>query len=101
MVAADGSPCGTSPAWCLPFLNLSLYLRTVDRDWLRGLLPYLAAYLDWWLSERVDPDGWVVYKRIWESGEDGNLRLDPPPGRRCDRSARSAAELQRARPRPG
>jgi Mannosylglycerate hydrolase MGH1-like glycoside hydrolase domain len=78
MVAADGSRCGTSPAWCLPFLSLELlYLRTLDRDWLRELYPYLQAYLDWWLAERVDAQGWVVYKCTWESGEDGNPRLDP------------------------
>ncbi|HET6319306.1 MAG TPA: hypothetical protein VFG86_22855 [Chloroflexota bacterium] len=78
MLAADGARCGTSPAWCLPFLNLELlYLRTLDRDWLRSLYPYLTAYLDFWLRERVDRQGWVVYKCTWESGEDGNPRLDP------------------------
>ena len=35
MVAADGSVCGTSPAWCVPFYNLErLYLQTLDREWL-------------------------------------------------------------------
>jgi hypothetical protein len=78
MVAADGSTCGTSPAWCLPFLNLELlYLRAVDRAWLAELYPYLAAYLEWWLAERTDSAGWVVYKCTWESGEDGNPRLEP------------------------
>lgn len=78
MVAADGSRCGTSPAWCLPFLNLELlYLRTLDRDWLSELYPYLVAYLEFWLRERIDSEGWVVYKCTWESGEDGNPRLDP------------------------
>jgi hypothetical protein len=78
MLAADGSSCGTSPAWCLPFLNLELlYARTLDRAWLRELYPYLVAYIEWWLAERTDPEGWVVYKCTWESGEDGNPRLDP------------------------
>jgi hypothetical protein len=78
MVAADGSRCGTSPAWCLPLLNLELlYLRTLDREWLAQVYPYAAAYLDWWLHYRVDAEGWVVYKCTWESGEDGNPRLDP------------------------
>jgi hypothetical protein len=78
MVAADGSRCGTSPAWCLPFLNLELlYLRTLDREWLEQVFPYAAAYLEWWLEHRVDGDGWLVYKCTWESGEDGNPRLDP------------------------
>jgi hypothetical protein len=78
MVAADGSRCGTSPAWCLPFLSLELlYLRTLDRVWLAQLFPYASAYLEWWLEHRVDADGWLVYKCTWESGEDGNPRLDP------------------------
>jgi hypothetical protein len=78
MVAADGSRCGTSPAWCLPFLSLQLlYLRTLDRAWLGEVYPFLAAYLEWWLVERIDAEGWVVYKCTWESGEDGNPRLDP------------------------
>jgi hypothetical protein len=78
MVAADGRRCGTSPAWCLPFLNLELlYLRTLDRGWLAELYPYLAAYLAWWLEHRTDGRGWVVYACTWESGEDGNPRLDP------------------------
>ncbi|HEX8968790.1 MAG TPA: hypothetical protein VF937_12970, partial [Chloroflexota bacterium] len=46
MLAADGSRCGTSPAWCLPFLNLELlYLRTLDRAWLARVYPLVAAYL--------------------------------------------------------
>jgi hypothetical protein len=78
MLASDGSRCGTSPAWCLPFLNLELlYLRTLNRHWLAQIYPYLAAYLDWWLEHRVDAEGWLVYKCTWESGEDGNPRLDP------------------------
>ena len=78
MVAADGSRCGTSPSWCLPFLNLELlYLRTLDRTWLAQVYPYAAAYIEWWLEHRVDAEGWLVYKCTWESGEDGNPRLDP------------------------
>jgi hypothetical protein len=78
MLAADGSRCGTSPAWCLPFLNLELlYLRTLDRQWLAQVYPSAAAYIDWWLAHRVDAEGWLVYKCTWESGEDGNPRLDP------------------------
>ncbi len=78
MVARDGSRCGTSPAWCLPFLNLRLlYLRMLDRAWLAELYPSLARYLAWWLRERTDAEGWVVYRCTWEAGEDGNPRLDP------------------------
>ena len=78
MVAADGSVCGTSPAWCVPFYNLEhLYLATLDRAWLAELYPYLSRYLEWWLTERTDSEGWAVYKCTWEAGEDDTPRLDP------------------------
>ena len=96
MLAADGSRCGTSPAWCLPFLNLELlYLRTLDRAWLEQLYPYLVAYVEWWLEHRTDADGWLVYKCTWESGEDGNPRLDPSGSGDADISHRvRPVELQ-------
>ncbi len=78
MVARDGTICGTSPAWCLPFHNLQLlYSRTMDRGWLEKLVPFLEAYLHYWLTERTDEEGWVVYKCTWEAGEDCTPRLDP------------------------
>ncbi len=78
MVARDGTVCGTSPAWCLPFHNLwLLYCRTLDRAWLAEVLPRLEAYVDYWLRERTDEEGWVVYKCTWEAGEDCTPRLDP------------------------
>jgi hypothetical protein len=96
MVAADGSRCGTSPAWCLPFLNLELlYLRTLDRAWLAEIYPFAEAYLDWWLTHRVDSERWLVYKCTWESGEDGNPRLDPSGSGDADISAQvRPVELQ-------
>ncbi|MBV9356852.1 MAG: hypothetical protein JO023_15165 [Chloroflexi bacterium] len=96
MVARDGSRCGTSPAWCLPFLHLErLYLRTLDRAWLQALLPHLTAYLDWWLEHRRHRDGWLVYKCTWEAGEDGNPRLDPSESGDADIADRVApVELQ-------
>jgi hypothetical protein len=96
MVAADGSSCGTSPAWCLPFLNLELlYLRTLDRAWLAEIYPLLSAYLKWWLDNRSDSEGWIVYKCTWESGEDGNPRLDPTGSGDADISGRARpVELQ-------
>ncbi|MGE3912399.1 MAG: hypothetical protein AB7K36_23760 [Chloroflexota bacterium] len=78
MVAADGSICATSPAWCVPFYNLErLYNVTLDRAWLAAIYPYLTRYLDWWLRERTDTAGWAVYKCTWEAGEDDTPRLDP------------------------
>jgi hypothetical protein len=78
MVAADGSVCGTSPAWCVPFYNLErLFSLTLDREWLAAIYPHLKRYVEWWLAERTDPDGWAVYKCTWEAGEDDTPRLDP------------------------
>ncbi|MBV9579718.1 MAG: hypothetical protein JO057_14105, partial [Chloroflexi bacterium] len=96
MVAADGSRCGTSPAWCLPFLNLQLlYLRTLDLRWLKEIYPFAAAYVEWWLANRTDPEGWLVYKCTWESGEDGNPRLDPTGSGDADLASRvRPVELQ-------
>jgi hypothetical protein len=96
MIAADGSRCGTSPAWCLPFLNLQLlYLRTLDRAWLAKVYPLAGAYVDWWLANRTDADGWIIYKCTWESGEDGNPRLDPTGSGDADISGRARpVELQ-------
>ena len=78
MIAADGAPCGTSPAWCLPFHNLwLLWLRNPDPHWLATIYPHLVAYVRWWLAERTDAAGWLVYQCTWESGEDNTPRLDP------------------------
>jgi len=78
MIAADGAPCGTSPAWCLPFHNLwLLWLRNPDPAWLVVIYPHLVAYVRWWLAERTDAAGWLVYQCTWESGEDNTPRLDP------------------------
>ena len=78
MVAKDGTVCGTSPAWCLPFYNLwLLYCRTIDQSWLAEVYPRLVSYLEYWLNERTDADGWCVYKCTWEAGEDCTPRLDP------------------------
>ena len=55
MVASDGSVCGTSPAWCVPFYNLErLFSLTLDTAWLAEIYPYLSLYLEWWLAERTD-----------------------------------------------
>jgi len=77
MVARDGEPTGTSPAWCLPFHNICLmYLRRLNKAWIAKLFPYMAAFMDWWLEHRTDEEGWAVYKCTWEAGEDANPRLD-------------------------
>ncbi len=78
MVAADGAVCGTSPAWCLPFLHIARLLRRQpDPGRVAMIAPMLARYLRWWLTERTDSNGWLSYHCTWESGEDDNPRLDP------------------------
>ena len=78
MVAVDGSICGTSPAWCLPFHQIyQLYLRDPDQKWIAQLYPFLKAYHLWWNQNRTDKEGFVVYCCTWEAGEDDSPRLDP------------------------
>jgi len=78
MVAADGAVCGTSPAWCLPFLHIGRLLRRQpDPVRIALIAPLLARYLHWWLTERTDSAGWLSYHCTWEAGEDDNPRLDP------------------------
>jgi len=78
MVAADGAVCGTSPAWCLPFLHIGRLLRRQpDPGRIAVIAPLLARYLRWWLTERTDSAGWLSYHCTWEAGEDDNPRLDP------------------------
>ncbi len=78
MVAVDGTRCGTSPAWCIPFLNVyDVYQRTQDDAWMREIYPHLVALVEYWLAERIDSDGWLTYMCTWEAGEDNNPRIDP------------------------
>lgn len=98
MVAADGSECGTALQWCYPFYCLeSVFLRTLDRSWLSALYPCLAAYLEWTLKNRRDPDGWIVAKCSWETGMDASSRflLQQPTGGELIEFVR-VAELQAA-----
>ena len=83
MISEDGSECGTSPAWCYPFYCfLSIFGRHKNLDWLRELYPYLEKYLNWWLKNRTDEQGWAVYNCSWESGQDDSIKflIDQPTG---------------------
>lgn len=76
MTSEDGSECGTSPAWCWPFFCFhSIFRRTGDRAWLEALYPHLENYLDWWLANRTDEQGWAVYNCSWESGQDDSIKF--------------------------
>ena len=45
--------------------------------WLGRLYPKAAAYLRWWLENRRDAEGWIVYACSWESGQDVSSRFGP------------------------
>jgi hypothetical protein len=80
MVAADGTVCGTAPAWGYPFLVAEwLFALRPDRAWLERIYPRLAEHLDWWLAQRRAPDGWLFYACSWESGQDDSPRFGDQP----------------------
>lgn len=76
MISEDGSECGTSPAWCFPFYCFeSMLMRHYDHNWLQQLFPFLDRYLNWWLENRVDEEGWAIYNCSWESGQDASSKF--------------------------
>ncbi|MET0773666.1 MAG: hypothetical protein ABWZ82_11310 [Candidatus Limnocylindrales bacterium] len=80
MVAADGTVCGTSPAWGYPILVASvLDAMHPGGDWVERLYPPLARFVRWWLAERRDPAGFAVYACSWESGQDLSPRFGDQP----------------------
>lgn len=78
MVADDGQVCGTAPEWGYPLWCADqLWRRSGDISWLQRLYPGAAAYLRWWLEQRRDHEGWLVYSCSWESGQDVSTRFGP------------------------
>ncbi|MBZ0294042.1 MAG: hypothetical protein K8L99_15880 [Anaerolineae bacterium] len=76
MIGESGAECGTAPTWGMPFLTIeSLYLRDRDDNWIRELYPYLKAFIEWWLENRTDDEGWFHANNSWESGQDGSRRF--------------------------
>lgn len=80
MVAADGTACGTAPAWGYPWLAVEhLAVLHPERYWIELLYPHLAEYLEWWLDHRRDAEGWLFYACSWESGQDNSPRFGEQP----------------------
>lgn len=86
MVSADGTVCGTGPQWGLPFVVAEqLAARLAEpgtaraQAWLARLYPHLARYLDFWLEDRRDHEGWLVHACSWESGQDLSPRFGDQP----------------------
>lgn len=80
MVSADGSVCGTGPQWGYPWQVIrQLYTLRPDDEWLARLYPHLSVYLDWWLANRRDGEGWLVHACSWESGQDLSPRFGEQP----------------------
>ena len=78
MVGANGSACGTAPEWGYPVeVARQLYRLAPDQAWLAALYPALARFLRWWLAERCDAQGYLVYDNSWESGQDLSARFGP------------------------
>jgi hypothetical protein len=76
MVAADGSECGTSISWCYPFFcAASIWARSLDKQWLSDLYPYLVRFFRWTLKNRTDGEGFVIGKCSWETGMDASSRF--------------------------
>jgi hypothetical protein len=76
MISSDGSECGTAPMWGYPFHTVrAVYAATRDTAWIARLYPYLRSYVQWWLRNRTDADGWLHCNNSWESGQDGSRRF--------------------------
>ena len=76
MISADGSECGTAPMWGYPFHMIrSMYGASGDSVWIKKLYPHLKAYINWWLENRTDKEGWLHCNNSWESGQDGSRRF--------------------------
>ncbi len=76
MTGESGAECGTAPTWGFPFLVIqSIYRRDGDDGWIRRLYPHLKAFIEWWLINRTDADGWFHADNSWESGQDGSKRF--------------------------
>ena len=76
MISADGSECGTAPMWGFPFHVINaLYLASGDTSWIVRLYPHLKDYIEWWLTNRTDAQGWLHCNNSWESGQDGSRRF--------------------------
>jgi hypothetical protein len=62
--------------WGFPFHTIqAIHARTGDSLWVKNLYPYLKAYIEWWLKNRTDDEGWLHCNNSWESGQDGSRRF--------------------------
>lgn len=76
MISSDGSECGTAPMWGYPFRMIkNIFLATADTLWIGQLYPHLQSYIEWWLKNRTDSEGWLHCNNSWESGQDGSRRF--------------------------
>ncbi|MDA0780422.1 MAG: hypothetical protein O2961_06810 [Bacteroidetes bacterium] len=76
LVCGNAKETGTAPIWGLPFHVIhSIYLRDKDDEWIKKLYPHMKSFLEWWLENRTDEDGWFHCACSWESGQDGSKRF--------------------------
>jgi hypothetical protein len=76
MICANGVECGTAPIWGVPYYVInSIYQRDQDDAWIKELYPHLKSFLEFWLEQRTDEEGWLHATCSWESGQDGSRRF--------------------------
>ena len=76
LVCGNGKETGTAPIWGLPFRVIrSIYLRDQDDEWITELYPHMKEYIEWWIVNRTDENGWFHCACSWESGQDGSKRF--------------------------
>lgn len=76
LICGNGKETGTAPIWGLPFHVIhSIYLRDLDNSWIKQLYPHMKSYIEWWLANRTDEEGWFHCACSWESGQDGSKRF--------------------------
>jgi len=76
LVCGNGKETGTAPIWGLPFHVIhSIYLRDSDDAWIKQLYAHMKSYIEWWLQNRTDDEGWFHCACSWESGQDGSKRF--------------------------
>jgi hypothetical protein len=76
MICGNGKEAGTAPIWGLPFHVIrSIYMNDGDDKWIKELYPHLKEFIEWWLENRTDKDGWLHCACSWESGQDADQRF--------------------------
>lgn len=89
MECMDNHTAGTPPSWGAPIWTVhSIFLRDGDKPWITKMYPLLKGYLEHWLVNRTDSDGYQICMCTWESGQDMMYRWGWNQSYGGDRSSR-------------